>query len=56
MPTYPTLQVAVTDRLATVILDNGRVNAINTQLSRDLGAAFLDLGDNDTIDGGSTGR
>ena len=51
MPTYPTLQVSVTDRLATVTLDNGRVNAINTQLSRDLEAAFLDLGDNNTIDG-----
>ena len=51
MPTYPTLQVAITDRLATVTLDNGRVNAINTQLSRDLEAAFLDLGDTDSIGG-----
>ena len=51
MPTYPTLQVTIQDRLATVTLDNGRVNAINTQLSRDLEAAFLDLGSNDTIDG-----
>ncbi|CAH0999685.1 putative enoyl-CoA hydratase echA8 [Neolewinella maritima] len=51
MPTYSTLQVTVTDRLATVTLDNGRVNAINTQLSKDLEAAFLDLDGNDTVDG-----
>ena len=51
MLNYPTLQISIADRLATITLDSGKVNAITTQLSRDLEAAFLDLGGNDEVDG-----
>lgn len=51
MPNYTSLKVAIKDRLATVTIDHGKVNAIDTTLSRDLEAAFLDLDDNDNIDG-----
>lgn len=51
MPSYPTLHVSINDRLATVTLDSGKVNAITTQLSRDLETAFLDLGGNDEVEG-----
>ena len=51
MPDYSTLQVSLTDRLATVTLASGKVNAITTALSRDLEACFLELGGNDSVDG-----
>ena len=51
MPSYSTLRLAVDDRLATLTLDNGKVNAIDTALARDLHAAFLDLDGDDTVDG-----
>ncbi len=51
MPDYSTLHVSIDDRLATVTLQNGKVNAINTALARDLRASFLDLAGNDKVDG-----
>ena len=51
MPSYSSLHVTIADRLATITIDHGKVNAIDTQLSRDLEAAFLDLGDNDEVGG-----
>ncbi|MCP9235753.1 enoyl-CoA hydratase/isomerase family protein [Lewinella sp. JB7] len=51
MPEYSTLRISKTDRLATVTLDNGRVNAIDTPLSRDLHSTFLELDGDDGIDG-----
>ncbi|MBB4078532.1 enoyl-CoA hydratase/carnithine racemase [Lewinella aquimaris] len=51
MPEYATLNVSKQDRLATVTIDNGRVNAIDTALSRDLESAFLDLGGDGTVGG-----
>ena len=51
MSQYQSLRVATDDRLATVTIDHGKVNAIDTQLSRDLEAVFLDLGSDDTVDG-----
>lgn len=51
MPDYTTLNISKTEGLATVTLDNGKVNAINTQLSRDLESAFLDLDGDDYISG-----
>lgn len=51
MPTYASLKVMINDRLATVVIDHGKVNAIDTTLSRDLEAAFLALEDNGEVDG-----
>ena len=51
MPSYATLQLRTDDRLAVLTLDNGKVNAINTDLARDLHNAFLDLDGDDTVDG-----
>ena len=51
MPDFRTLRLGITDRCATVTLDNGKVNAINTDLARDLHNAFLDLDGDDTVDG-----
>ena len=51
MPDFTTLRLDIDDRCATVTLDNGKVNAINTALARDLRAVFLELEGNDTVDG-----
>lgn len=51
MPEYSSLSVSVEDRLATVTLNHGKVNAIDTPLSRDLKAVFLELGQDDSVDG-----
>ena len=51
MPDFTTLRLDIQDRCATVTLDNGKVNAINTALARDLHAVFLELDGNDTVDG-----
>ncbi|MGB3800862.1 MAG: enoyl-CoA hydratase/isomerase family protein [Lewinella sp.] len=51
MPEFTTLQLTVQDRIATLTMDNGKVNAINTALAKDLRAAFLEVEGNDTIDG-----
>ncbi|THH34984.1 enoyl-CoA hydratase/isomerase family protein [Neolewinella litorea] len=51
MPEYSTLTVSIEDRLATITLDHGKVNAIDTALSRDLKTAFLELGSDATVDG-----
>ncbi|WP_116106406.1 enoyl-CoA hydratase/isomerase family protein [Lewinella sp. IMCC34191] len=51
MPSFSTLQFSISDRIATLTIDNGKVNAINTALARDLHAAFLEVEGNDTIDG-----
>ncbi|WP_116126883.1 enoyl-CoA hydratase/isomerase family protein [Lewinella sp. IMCC34183] len=51
MPDYTSLRVTVEERLATVTLDHGKVNAIDATLSRDLKAAFLDLAQDRTVDG-----
>ncbi len=51
MSDYSTLRLTVDDRLATVTLDHGRVNAIDADLSRDLKTAFLELGSDRTVDG-----
>ena len=51
MPSYATLNYRTDDRLAVLTLDNGKVNAINTELARDLHDAFLNLDGDDTVDG-----
>ena len=51
MSDYSTLRIDVADRLATITLDHGKVNAIDTTLSRDLKSAFITLGSDTTIDG-----
>ena len=51
MPSYTTLQLRTDNRLAVLTIDNGKVNAINTQLAQDLHDAFLDLDGDDTVDG-----
>jgi enoyl-CoA hydratase/carnithine racemase len=51
MPDYTTLTVSAQDGLATITLDNGKVNAIDTELSRDLHRAFTALAADDAIRG-----
>ncbi|PPK88903.1 enoyl-CoA hydratase/carnithine racemase [Neolewinella xylanilytica] len=51
MPDFSTLDLTIDDRLATVTLANGKVNAINTALAQDLRSVFLELDGNDTVDG-----
>lgn len=51
MQDYTSLKVEVADGLATVEIANGKVNAIDTQLSEDLLAAFTALETDETVSG-----
>ena len=51
MPEYSALTLSVTDRLATVTLDHGKVNAIDATLSRDLQRVFATLGEDERVGG-----
>jgi enoyl-CoA hydratase/carnithine racemase len=51
MPDYSTLSITTNDELATVTLNNGKVNAIDTALSQDLRVAFTDLEQSDDVRG-----
>jgi enoyl-CoA hydratase/carnithine racemase len=46
-----TLNITYKDNYAIVQLDNGKVNAINTELAKELGEAFRDLEANETVKG-----
>ena len=51
MQEYTSLKIAVKDGLATVEMTNGKVNAIDTQLSEDLLGAFTALETDATVSG-----
>ncbi|NJB87583.1 3,2-trans-enoyl-CoA isomerase [Lewinella marina] len=51
MPEYTTLTVSLDNRLATVTLDHGKVNAIDTSMSRDLHRVFQELAKDDAVGG-----
>lgn len=51
MATYPSLQITQRDRLVTVTMDHGKVNAIDAQLSQDLRVALLALERDDSVAG-----